>query len=143
MTSRLDMVPVPLLHNLKHNKVLHERIALLHVATENIPRVARERRIEIANLGDNFYTVVARYGFMEQPNIPHALEACGTQELHFNMMDTSFFVGRVMIAGATRSQMSAFRREVFEIMHNNALPATEFFRIPPGRVIELGGQVQI
>jgi KUP system potassium uptake protein len=143
MTSRLDMVPVPLLHNLKHNKVLHERIALLHVATENIPRVAAARRIEVAHLADNFYTVVARYGFMEQPNIPHALEECGAQELHFNMMDTSFFVGRVMVAGASPSQMSAFRREVFETMHRNALPATEFFRIPPGRVIELGGQVEI
>jgi KUP system potassium uptake protein len=143
MTSRLDMVPVPLLHNLKHNKVLHERIVLLHVATENIPRVAAERRIEVAHLADNFYTVVARYGFMEQPNIPHALEECGAHELHFNMMDTSFFVGRVMIAGAEHSQLSAFRREVFDAMHRNALPATEFFRIPPGRVIELGGQVEI
>jgi KUP system potassium uptake protein len=143
MTSRLDMVPVPLLHNLKHNKVLHERIVLLHVATENIPRVAAARRIEVTHLADDFYTVVARYGFMQQPNIPRALEECGAQELHFNMMNTSFFVGRVMIAGAARSQMSAFRREVFETMHNNALPATEFFRIPAGRVIELGGQVEI
>ena len=143
MTSRLDMVPVPLLHNLKHNKVLHERIVLLHVATENIPRVAAERRIEVAHLGDNFHAIVARYGFMEQPNIPRALEECGAEELHFNMMDTSFFVGRVMIVAATRSDISAFRRQVFDTMHRNALPATEFFRIPPNRVIELGGQVEI
>ena len=143
MTSRLDMVPVPLLHNLKHNKVLHERIVLLHVATENIPRVATEQRIEVAHLGDNFHAIVARYGFMQQPNIPQALEACGAQELHFNMMDTSFFVGRVMIVSAKHSRLSAFRREVFETMHRNALPATEFFRIPPNRVIELGGQVEI
>jgi KUP system potassium uptake protein len=143
MTSRLDMVPVPLLHNLKHNKVVHERIVLLHVATENIPRVAPERRIEVAHLNDNFHTIVARYGFMQQPNIPQALEECAAKALDFNMMDTSFFVGRVMIAAAKHSQMSAFRREVFDTMHNNALPATEFFRIPPGRVIELGGQVEI
>ena len=143
MTGRLDMVPVPLLHNLKHNKVLHERIVLLHVMTENIPRVAADRRIEIADLADNFYTVVARYGFMEQPNIPHALEACAAQQLHFNMMDTSVFVGRVMVTAAKHSQMSAFRREVFEIMLRNALPATEFFRIPANRVIELGGQIEI
>jgi len=143
MTSRLDMVPVPLLHNLKHNKVLHERIVLLHVVTENIPRVAGERRIELAHLGSNFHSIAARYGFMEEPNIPRALEECRAQELHFNMMDTSFFVGRVMIVAARHSQMSAVRREVFETMHRNALPATEFFHIPPNRVIELGGEVEI
>jgi KUP system potassium uptake protein len=143
LTSRLDMVPVPLLHNLKHNKVLHQRIVLLHVATANVPRVALQERIEVAHLGDEFHTIVARYGFMQQPNIPRALEACAAQELRFNMMDTSFFVGRVIIAAARKSRLSAFRRQVFETMHVNALPATEFFRIPPNRVIELGGQVEI
>ncbi len=143
LTSRLDMVPVPLLHNLKHNKVLHQRIVLLHVATANIPRVAPQERIEVAHLGDEFHTIVARYGFMQQPNIPRALEACAAEQLHFNMMDTSFFVGRVIIAAARKSRLSAFRRQVFETMHVNALPATEFFRIPPNRVIELGGQVEI
>ena len=143
LTSRLDIVPVPLLHNLKHNKVLHWRIVLLHVVTENIPRVAPEHRIEAADLGDNFHSVVARYGFMEQPNIPHALEACGAQQLHFAMMETSFFVGRVTIVADKHSRMGAFRCRVFEVMHRNALPATEFFRIPPNRVIELGGQVEI
>ena len=73
MTSRLDVVPVPLLHNLKHNKVLHERIVLLHVVTANIPRVSPERRIEVAHLGDNFHSIVVRYGFVEQPDIPAAL----------------------------------------------------------------------
>ena len=76
MTSRLDVVPVPLLHNLKHNKVLHERIVLLHVVTANVPRVPPERRIEVAHLGDNFHSVEVRYGFMEQPDIPRALEVC-------------------------------------------------------------------
>ena len=143
MTSRLDVVPVPLLHNLKHNKVLHERIILLHVATANIPRVPPERRIEVANLGDNFHSVVVRYGFMEQPDIPQALEECDTRELHFNMMDTSFFVGRVTIVADKQSRIGAIRRRIFEAMHRNALAATEFFRIPPNRVIELGGQVEI
>ncbi len=143
LTSRLDVVPVPLLHNLKHNKVLHERIVLLNVATANIPRVPPERRIEVANLGDNFHSVVVRYGFMEQPDIPRALEECDTRELHFNMMDTSFFVGRVTIVAEKQSRIGAIRRRVFEAMHRNALAATEFFRIPPNRVIELGGQVEI
>jgi KUP system potassium uptake protein len=143
MTSRVDMVPVPLLHNLKHNKVLHERIVLLRVLTDNIPRVAHERRIEVADLADNFHSITARYGFMEQPNIPKALEDCRAWKLVFSMMDTSFVVGRVSIVAAKRSRFSAFRRQVFDFMHRNALPATEFFRIPPNRVIELGGQVEM
>jgi KUP system potassium uptake protein len=143
MTSRVDVVPVPLLHNLKHNKVLHERIVLLHVVTANIPRVPRERRIEVTHLADNFHSIVVRYGFMEQPDIPEVLEECASRELHFNMMDTSFFVGRVTIVAAKHSRLGAIRRRVFEAMHRNALAATEFFRIPPNRVIELGGQVEI
>ena len=143
LTSRLDVVPVPLLHNLKHNKVLHERIVLLHVVTANIPRVPSERRIEVAHLGDNFHSIVVRYGFVEQPDIPQALEDCNIHELHFNMMETSFFVGRVTIVAEKQSRIGAIRRRVFEAMHRNALSATEFFRIPPNRVIELGGQVEI
>jgi KUP system potassium uptake protein len=144
MTSRLDVVPVPLLHNLKHNKVLHERIVLLHVTTENIPRVAPERRLETAHLGDNFHSILARYGFMEQPDIPQALEDCRSRDLPFSMMDTSFFVGRVtIVADRGSSYFGALQRRIFEAMHRNALAATEFFRIPPNRVIELGGQVEI
>jgi KUP system potassium uptake protein len=141
LTSRLDMVPVPLLHNLKHNKVLHQRIVLMHIVTENVPRIAHQERIRTADLGDNFYSIRVRYGFMEQPNMPKVLEDCRAHEIIFNMMDTSFFVGRVDIVAGRHSRLSGFRRKVFDFMHRNALPATEFFRIPPGRVIELGGQV--
>jgi len=143
MTSRVDVVPVPLLHNLKHNKVLHERIVLLHVVTRNIPRVAPDKRIEVVHLGDNFHSVVAYYGFMQQPNVPRVLERCDLQGLTFNMMETSFFVGRVTIVPARKSRFGAMRCKIFEAMHRNALAATEFFRIPPNRVIELGGQVEI
>ena len=143
LTSRVDVVPVPLLHNLKHNKVLHMRIVLLHVVTENIPRVAPERRLEVVHLGSNFHSVVAHYGFMEQPNVPQALEDCRTHQLMFDMMDTSFFVGRVTIVAHKPSRLSSIRRRLFEAMHRNALAATEFFRIPPNRVVELGGQVEI
>ena len=80
---------------------------------------------------------------MEQPNIPRALDECRAQQIHFNMMDTSFFVGRITIVSDKNSHISAIRRRLFETMHRNALPATEFFRIPPNRVIELGGQVEI
>ena len=141
MTSRLDMVPVPLLHNLKHNKVLHQRIVLLHVVTANIPRVPPERRLKVTNLGDNFHTIIAEYGFMQQPNVPRLLHRCGSDGLTFNLMDTSFFVGRVKIVPAKQSALGRFR--IFEIMHRNALAATDFFRIPPNRVIELGSQTEI
>jgi len=143
MTSRLDVVPVPLLHNLKHNKVLHERIVLLNVVTANIPRVAPERRLETADLDGNFHSILLRYGFMEQPDFSRALEECRARQLLFNMMDTSFFVGRVTIVGGKHSRISAIKRQVFEVMHRNALDATEFFHIPPNRVIELGGQVEL
>jgi KUP system potassium uptake protein len=143
MTSRLDMVPVPLLHNLKHNKVLHERIVILRVVTENVPRIAPEDRIQTAHLGDNFHSVRVRYGFMEHPDIPQVLDDCLARKLDFNMMDTSFFVGRVTIVASQHSGFNAFRRQVFDFMHRNAQPATEFFRIPPNRVIELGGQVEM
>jgi len=143
MTSRLDMVPVPLLHNLKHNKVLHERIVLLHVVTANIPRVPPERRLKLTDLGDNFYTIVAEYGFMQHPNVPRVLHRCMAQGLKFDMMETSFFVGRVKIVPAKVSAVGRFRCTVFEIMHRNALAATDFFRIPPNRVIELGSQTEI
>src|SRR5579871_1851564 len=143
MTSRVDVVPVPLLHNLKHNKVLHQRIVLLRVVTDHIPRVQPDNRIEVVHLGDDFHSVVAHYGFMQQPNVPRVLERCSTHDLPFNMMDTSFFVGRVRMVPERRSRFGAVRCKFFEIMHRNALPATEFFRIPPNRVIELGGQVEV
>ena len=143
LTSRVDVVPVPLLHNLKHNKVLHVRVVLLHVVTENIPRVAPQHRVEVVHLGSNFHSVVAHYGFMEQPNVPQALEDCRTHQLIFDMMDTSFFVGSVTIVAHRPSRLSSIRRRLFEAMHRNALAATEFFRIPPNRVVELGGQVEI
>jgi len=124
MTSRIDVVPVPLLHNLKHNKVLHERIVLLHVVTRNIPRVPPDKRIEIVHLGENFHSVVAYYGFMQNPNIPRVLERCSSQDLRFNMMETSFFVGRVKIVRKRKSPFGAARCKLFEIMHRNALAAT-------------------
>jgi KUP system potassium uptake protein len=143
MTSRTDVVPVPMLHNLKHNKVIHQRIVLLHVVTENAPYIAADQRVQIAHLGDNFYSVIIHYGFMEQPDIPQALEICGAQQMPFDLMDTSFFVGRLTIVPAAAPLMSRIRIKLFEAMHRNALAATEFFHIPPNRVIELGGQIEI
>jgi KUP system potassium uptake protein len=143
VTSRVDVVPVPLLHNLKHNKVLHARIVLLHVVTRHVPRVPAEQRLEVAHLGDNFHSIIAYYGFMQTPNVPRVLERCASHDLRFDMMDTSFFVGRVKIVPERKSQLGKIRCKLFEFMHRNAQAATEFFRIPPNRVIELGGQVEV
>ena len=143
LTSRTDVVPVPLLHNLKHNKVLHQRIVLLHVATENIPRSLPSRRLEVRHLGHDFHAITAHYGFMEQPHVPHALERCTERALPFQMMDTSFFVGHLTVVAVGKSRWKRFWVAVFEAMHRNALSATEFFRIPSNRVVELGGQIEI
>jgi KUP system potassium uptake protein len=143
LTSRTDVVPVPLLHNLKHNKVLHQRIVLLHVTTENIPRSLPSRRLEVRHLGHDFHAITAHYGFMEQPHVPHALERCTERAVPFQMMDTSFFVGHLTVVAAGKSRWKRFWVSVFGLMHRNALPATEFFRIPSNRVIELGGQIEV
>ncbi len=144
MTSRTDVVPVALLHNLKHNKVLHQRIVLLHVVTRNVPRVDPARRVEAEELEDDFHALTLHYGFMEHPNIPRALllESV-TSPLHFNMMDTSFFVGRLTVVSVSRSRWRRLKLHIFQLMHRNALAATEFFQIPAGRVVELGGQVEV
>jgi KUP system potassium uptake protein len=143
LTSRLDVVPVALLHNLKHNKILHERIVLMQIVTKNIPHVSEHDRIEMHHLSDNYHTIIVNYGFMESPNIPRALDDCAVKQLRFNMMDTSFFVGRFTIVAKKRAQWRKIETKIFEAMHRNALPATEFFRVPPNRVIELGTQVAV
>jgi KUP system potassium uptake protein len=143
LTSRTDVVPVPLLHNLKHNKVLHQQIVLLHVMTEPIPRVHSAERIETQDCGAGFYAVSAHYGFMEHPNVPRVLDACGVRKLEFDQMTMSFFVGRLHILPVGRSPWRRFELGVFEVMHRNAQPATEFFSIPAGRVVELGGQIEV
>jgi KUP system potassium uptake protein len=109
---------------------------LLHVVTANIPCVPPERRLTVKDIGDHFYTVVADYGFMQHPSIPRVLFRCAADGLIFNIMDTSFFVGRVKIVPAKTSKMGRFACKLFEVMHRNALAATDFFRIPPDRVID-------
>ena len=144
LAGRTDLAPVALLHNLTHNKVLHRRIVLLHVATEHRPRVRAKDRLAVVGLPDDFHALTAHYGFMEQPNVPHLLtqdEGAGAPT--FDLTDTSFFVGRMNVMPAGSSHWHRFKIHVFKIMYRNALPATEFFRIPAGRVVELGGQIEI
>lgn len=143
MTSAASGVPPALLHNLKHNKVLHERIILLTVVIDEVPFVDLEDRIEVIDLGSNFFRMVLRYGFMQQPDVPAALklvETCGPQ---IRMMDTSFFLARQTLLPSERPEMALWREKLFAWMLRNAESAMEFFRLPTNRVVELGSQVEI
>jgi KUP system potassium uptake protein len=143
MTGNVASVPNALLHNLKHNKVLHERVVLMTVQTVDIPHVGDDQRLEIHHFDQNIHTVILHYGFMDQPNIPRALAQCRVMQFHFNLLDTSFFVGREKIFAGQRTRFSHWRKRLFIFMSNTMLDATEFFRIPTNRVIELGGQIEI
>jgi KUP system potassium uptake protein len=144
MTRDLANVPLALLHALKHYKVLHQRVVMMQVETEDVPYVPEEQRLAIEELGKGFYTMRIRYGFLDQPNVVRALAQCRVGGFHFNLMDTSFIIGREKVR--PRPRRAAFwrwRDRLFLVLTNNTLDATEFFRIPPNRVVELGGQVEI
>ncbi|MGO4503393.1 MULTISPECIES: potassium transporter Kup [unclassified Dyella] len=144
LTANQNAVPHALLHNLKHNKVLHERNVLLTVEMLETPTADLGERIEITELGGDFYGLALRFGFAEDPNIPYALSKCSKKGLPFDMMDTTFFLSReTIIADAKRPGMALWRDKLFAFMARNALPATAFFQIPGNRLIELGAQVEI
>ena len=143
MTGRIDNVPAALLHNMKHNKVLHDRNVLMTVRTVDVPRIPESERIEIHHFDRNFHTVMIRYGFFEEPDIPRVLALCRVGGFRFNLMETSFFVGREKIVTKHGAGLSVPFKHLFIFLSNLALDATEFFRIPTNRIIELGGQTEI
>ncbi len=143
LTSDPDMTPVALMHNLKHNKVLHERNVILTVRTTETPRVREEDRVTIEKVNDDFKKVIVNYGFMESPNIPKALAVCRKQGLKFDIMATSFFLGRRSIVPSANSGMPLWQDRLFIYLMKNAANPTDFFKIPPGRVVELGAQVTV
>ena len=143
MTSSSGGVPNALLHNLKHNKVLHGRVVILSIVIEDIPRVPKEDYIWIDNLGHGFYSISAHYGFKETPNVPMMLEDCKLQCMKFDMMDTSFFVNRESLIATPKGGMALWREHLFVWMSHLAGKASEYFRIPTNRVVELGTQVEI
>jgi KUP system potassium uptake protein len=144
MTTSSEGVPHALLHNLKHNKVLHERVMLLTVRIEDVPYVEEDRRFEMKDLGSGFFRLIIRFGFMQESDVPSALqrvETCGPQ---FRMMDTSFFLARqTLLTTGTQPGMALWRERLFSWMLRNAEGAMEFFKLPPNRVVELGSQVEI
>ena len=143
-TGNVDTVPVALLHNLKHNKILHQRVVMMTVVTEQVPRIPARERLQIDDLGQGFYRMIVHYGFFQEPDIPLALKLASTFGLEFEMMQTSFYLGRETLSSSTvQTSMAPWREKLFIMMSRNAVAATEFFRIPPGRVVELGTQVQL
>jgi KUP system potassium uptake protein len=143
MTSSASGVPHALLHNLKHNKVLHERVILLTVRIEDVPYVVEEKRLESEDYGSGFFRVVLRYGFMEEVNVPAALAQLKDIGPQCKMMDTSFFLARQTLLASSRPGMAIWREKLFAWMLRNAESAMEFFKLPTNRVVELGSQVEI
>jgi len=144
LTSDPDMTPVALMHNLKHNKILHERNVVLTVRTAETPRVAEEDRIRTSMVTDDFKKVEIFYGFMESPNVPKALALLRKQQgLKFDIMATSFFLGRRSIVASANSGMPLWQDRIFIFLMKNAANPTDFYKIPPGRVVELGAQVTV
>ncbi len=144
MTTRPDGVPRAMLHNMLHNKVLHERVVLLNVSMQDIPHVDDTERMLVEPLSDGFYRVMLRYGFKDDPNIPLALELCGKHGMApIEMMETSFFLGRETIVPNRVPSMTLWRQVLFMWMFRNADTATDFFKLPTNRVAELGIQVEL
>jgi len=143
MTGDRDIAPGALLHNLKHNKVLHERVVFLTVKVEEVPFVSESERVEIKDLGKNFYRLVTHYGFMQQPDIPAALALATRAGLPFDMMETTFVLGRETVIPTKLPGMAIWREHMFAWMMRNATSANDFFRIPANRVVELGSQIEI
>ena len=143
MFRNAGSTPPSLLHNIKHNKIVHETLVLLTVLTEETPHVAADSRAEIKEYGDGIFWVIARYGFMEDPDIPNLLTSLELEGVTFKPESTSYFLGRETLIATKRPGMAIWRERLFSWMSRNALPATYFFRLPPNRVVELGAQIEL
>lgn len=143
LTANPDVVPMALLHNMRHNKILHSEVGLLNFSTERVPRVPNSKKVEVVQLNYGMYKIIARYGFMEYPNIRQVLALANQQGVHFRPEAISFFLNREKIVTGMKSKMSVWRKKLFALMARNALSATAYYDLPSGQVIEIGVQVQI
>lgn len=143
MTVNPDGVPNAMLHNLKHNKVLHERVIILSIVNEDIPYVPKEDYVWIEDMKHGFWKVTGHYGFKEQPDVPKMLADCKLQSMDFNMMETTFFINRETLIATPGGGMALWREHLFVWMSHLAAKASDYFRIPTNRVVELGTQVEI
>jgi KUP system potassium uptake protein len=142
LTSASGGAPVVLLHHLKHNKVLHERVILLSVRFAEVPDVDEEETLEVEDLGHGFHRVVATYGFMETPDVPRVVQFLKARGIRTRPMETSYYLGRERLILGPGNPLLRARRQLFVFMSRNARSATEFFNIPPNRVVELGTQIE-
>jgi KUP system potassium uptake protein len=143
MTAQPRGTPPALMHNVRYNKVLHQHVVVLTVSTAQVPHVPLEERLAIERLGNGVYDVRVRYGFMEDPNVPEALDEVRRRGLHLDLEDVTFFLGRETIIVTRQRGMAIWREKLFVLMARNAVRATAFFRLPPERVVELGVQVEM
>jgi KUP system potassium uptake protein len=143
MTSNPDGIPPVLLHHVKHNKTLHDQVVLLSITTEQVPTVPFGRNFEVVELGEGFWRVTARYGFMQSPHVPRLLAVCLAEGLAVDLDDTSYFLGRETLLTGGPSRMARWRKLLFGFLSRNSRPATQFFGLPPNRVVELGAQIEI
>lgn len=143
MTGSPKGVPPAMLHNLKHNHVLHEKVIFLTTITQEVPHVSRAKRLTVEDLGQGLFRFVANYGFMETPNVPRLLEGARRHGFDFDLMQTTFFLGRETLIPAKRSGMFQWREWLFAVLSRNAQSATSYFGLPANRVVELGTQIEI
>jgi len=143
MTGNPDGAPPVLLHHFKHNKVLHEQVIMLSVMTEHVPEIDVSGRLTIKKREEGFWQVIARFGFMETPNVMEVLKMCGEQGLKVGEADTSFYLGRETLLTTGRGELASWRKALFVFLSRNARPANAFFQIPPNRVVELGTQIEL
>jgi KUP system potassium uptake protein len=143
MSSNAGSTPLALLHNLKHNRVLHRRVIFLTIVTEDAPYVPGGRRVEVAELQPDVYRVIGHYGFLEDPNVPEVLRKATAQGLKYEEMNTTYFLSRETIIPTKRRGMALWRESLFSFLSRNAQRPTDFYRIPPNRVVELGMQVEM
>jgi KUP system potassium uptake protein len=143
LTSDPDFAPTALLHNLKHNKVLHEHNVILTIITADTPRISEDERVQITPLSASFARVSLKFGYMEQPNVPKALAIARKHGWQFDIMSTSFFLSRRALKPSSKSGMPAWQDHLFIALARSASDATDFFQIPTGRVVEVGTQVTV
>jgi len=135
----IEVIPMALINNLKHNQVLHKRIVFMHLSSTNFPKLRDDERVIVKHYSNNFYNIIVRYGFQEEPNIPRVLALIRATEFKFSMLDTSFFIGKVKVVSKNANVFS----RLFILMHRTMLGATEYYKIPKDRTIEIGGVIEI
>jgi KUP system potassium uptake protein len=143
MTSNPGGIPNVLMHHVKHNQVLHQQVVLLSIHTEKVPWVSPANSILVRDLDHGFYRVVARVGFMQTPNVPSIIARCAEDGLRAEPATTTYYLGRQTLLTTGRTRMARWRKWMFMFMSKNARPPTDFFGLPPNRVVELGLQIEL